>query len=126
LPFDANFNDDENLLYWKWKGRVTGDDFLYAIGQATEIAGYTPGANIISDFTEAKHLLSFDILSKSSDLLQIYEKQYGSSKIAIIVANLRDYGLATMFSILTKVTPIKSKVFMNVEEARQWLGIKNS
>ncbi len=123
MPFDANFYEDENLLYWKWKGRVTGDDFLYAIGQATEIPGFKPGTLIISDFTDAKHLLSFDLLSKSSDLLQIYEKQYSSSKNAILVGNLRDYGLATMFCFLTKATKFKSKVFMNVEDARLWLGL---
>jgi len=123
VPFEAHFNADEDTLYWKWKGRVTGEDFLLAIKQAAEYPGYRPGAHIVSDFTEADHLLSTDILLKSLDILGIYREAYGDSKVAILVSNLKDYGLATMFSLIAKVTPLRARAFMDLDRAKIWLSM---
>ena len=123
MPVEAHFDEEEDTLYWKWTGRVTGDDFFRSFQQATEFPGYRPGANIISDFTEADHILSTDTLLKSLDLLGIYKDQFGDSKVAIIVSNLRDYGLATMFSFIARVTPLRAQAFMDPDRARIWLTL---
>ncbi len=123
MPFEAHFNAAENTLYWKWKGRVSGADFLLAIKQAAEYPGYRPGAHIVSDFTEADHLLSTDIMMKSLDILGIYREQYGDSKVAILVSNLKDYGLATMFSLVAKVTPLRARTFRDLDRAKIWLSM---
>ena len=123
MPFEAHFKTEEDTLYWRWQGRVTGTDFLLAIKQAAEYPGYRPGAHIISDFTAADHLLSTDIMMKSLDILGIYREQYGDSKVAILVSNLKDYGLATMFSLIAKVTPLRARAFMDLERARIWLSM---
>lgn len=123
MPFEAHFNSEEDTLYWKWKGKVSGEDFFLAIKQAAEFPGYRPGAHIISDFTEADHLLSTDIMMKSLDILGIYRKQYGNSRVAILVSNLKDYGLATMFSLIAKVTPLRARAFMDLERAKIWLSM---
>ncbi len=121
MPVEAHFKE-EDTLYWIWKGRVAGEDFFLAIKQAAEFPGYRPGAHIISDFTEADHLLSTDIIMKSLDLLGIYKEHYGDSKVAILVSNLKDYGLATMFSLIAKVTPLRAGAFMDPDRARTWLN----
>jgi hypothetical protein len=123
LPFTAHFNTEEDTLYWKWKGRVTGEDFLRAIKEAAEFPGFRPGAPIVSDFTEADHLLSTDILIRALDLLAIYRQQYGNSRVAILVSNLKDYGLATMFSLIATVTPLRARVFMDLDRAQVWLSM---
>lgn len=102
---------------------MTGEDFLLAIKQAAEYPGYRPGAHIVSDFTEADHLLSTDIMMKSLDILGIYREQYGDSKVAILVSNLKDYGLATMFSLIAKVTPLRARAFMDPDRAKIWLSL---
>jgi len=123
MPFEAHFSAAEDTLYWKWKGRVTGEDFFLAIKQAAEFPGYRPGAHIISVFTEADHLLSTDIMLKSLDILGIYREAYGDAKVAILVSNLRDYGLATMFSLVAKVTPLRARAFMDLDRAKIWLSM---
>ena len=123
MPVEAHFNEEEDTLYWKWKGRVTGEDFLRAIKEASEFPGYRPGAPIVSDFTEADHLLSTDVMIRALDLLEIYRQQYGHSRVAILVANLKDYGLATMFSLIAKVTPLRARAFMDLDRARIWLNL---
>ena len=123
LPFDAYFNKEEDTLYWKWKGRVTAKDFLRAVKEAAEFPDYRPGAPIVSDFTEARHLLSTDVLMRARDLVEMYQKQYGDSKVAILVSNLTDYGLATMFSLISKATPLRARAFMDLDSAKFWLHL---
>ena len=123
MPVEASFNTAEDILYWVWKGKVTGEDFFRAIRDATEFPGYHPGANIISDFTQADHLISTDILMKSIDILGIYKEQYGNSRVAILVSNIKDYGLATMFSLIAKVTPLRARAFMDIDRAKIWLSL---
>ncbi len=60
---------------------------------------------------------------KALDLLGVYKEQFGNSKVAILVSNLRDYGLATMFSLIAKVTPLRARVFMDLDRARIWLDL---
>jgi hypothetical protein len=43
--------------------------------------------------------------------------------VAILVSNLKDYGLATMFSLIAKVTPLRARAFMDLERARIWLSL---
>jgi hypothetical protein len=60
---------------------------------------------------------------RRADLITRDKHRFGVQRVAFVVRNLVDYGVARKIQLLTEARrPFLSRVFLNMDEARQWLA----
>ena len=112
-----------NLTIHTVNGLVDGDDIIqrmeeYHSGEVTKL--------IIWDFSDAdlRDLTTKKITSIANIGRHFTESRMGGQKALISLHNL-SFGLGRMYEVLAEIEKflIQTKVFRNMEEAKNWLGI---
>jgi hypothetical protein len=87
---------------------------------------WEPGSPIMFDETELKSgTLTVNDVSAIANLCLLYKKQFGSAKVAILVARDLEFGMNRMWQILMEGIDcdISEKIFKSKSEAMLWLTI---
>jgi hypothetical protein len=124
MPFDYTYNAESNCLYAKGVGQATLQDFL-DYHQTLKIKDAQPTLSILSDYRELdpSGLTASDIERiRMSALIKIKGK-FRKVKEAIVVSSALAYGLARMFDALIYAETYELNVFMDIGEAKAWLGL---
>jgi hypothetical protein len=123
--FDSRFLDQHNLLAWYPKGIL---DFEMA---STTVDFLTFHEHVLDEpfnrFADWSMVSDVHInLEQLNDLAAKRRKTYGNGppvKSAFLATSFAASVIAMMFSVLMKSSPIQVRVFGNLKEASEWLGV---
>lgn len=116
---------DNNLTIYTVNGEVTVQDIVQKVkafyaGEPTKL--------VLWDFTEANlsKIPSEDIIQIIYNIKKLVHSRKGQ-KTALVFSSKFGYGLGRMFTAFSEIekTGIEYGSFHSVEEAKQWLGIRD-
>ena len=113
---------ENGILLTNLRGNVTPDDVrsYRAAVRADPIA--RPGLLALVDCREVSTLFSTaDLKTLAAEAVNAYAHNAVRQRCAVLVASDVAFGLARMYEVLLKGTPIDLEFFRNSEEAMSWL-----
>ena len=118
------FIDKEiNVSFAKFEGEITSNILGEYIRESYNDPDWQKNQNSLCDLREADLLLSSD---EMNEIVRSYAQDDQANKLAMIVSRDLEFGMSRMFEILTEDKGIwkEYKIFRNITEAKQWLGIE--
>jgi hypothetical protein len=113
---------ENGILLTSFLGDVTPDDVrsYRAAVRADPAAG--PGLLALVDCRKASKLFSTaDLKTLAAEAVDVYAHTRVRQRCAVVVASDVAFGLARMYEMLLKDTPIDLEFFRDAEEAMSWL-----
>lgn len=119
----SQFYDQYNIIIQSFNGEITLDLLKSFKRKELQKEGFARPINILCDIRGLKisSLVNetTDFISFSMENGELYIKR----KSAVLVKNASQHVYASLFSTSTKDMPNQIKVFTNISEALNWLGI---
>jgi len=124
MEYDFFIDKSLNVLFEKFKGEITFENFVDAIQKSYDHPDWQKDQNVLCDFREANLSLSSDEMRR---VVKSFSPDDQAGKLAMIVSHDLEYLMSRMFEITSEFTGIwkEYKIFRNISEAKQWLGIEN-
>jgi len=81
--------------------------------------------NMLLDLFKAKphHSVDLDKVNMSKEFVESIQDKSGNCKWAVYAPDDSSYAFANMFEVLSKGLSIETKVFRDMKETREWLGM---
>ncbi|SHO53485.1 hypothetical protein [Desulfopila aestuarii] len=115
---------EQNYFLSKWSGKITDREMLDEYARFFSSEDWVPGMNELSDVAEVDMT---DISPTGVLDLKVYtEKTYSEHnvdkmKTAIYCSDALPYGIATVYQSLAEDSPEDVRVFLDFDEAKEWL-----
>jgi|GEM_PF-864247 len=125
MPFKYRYSAKSNCLHAKGTGKVTLKDFL-DYHRTLKIEAAPPTLSILSDYRELdpSGLTTSDIRQIRMSALGKIAGTLRKVKEAVVVSSPLSYGLARMYDALVYAEIYEMNVFMEIREAKAWLGLE--
>ena len=122
MPITTSVDRKTGLRIYDVFGEMTAEDFQEAVTEAFTHPEYKPGSNALWDLRKATGgSLSVREIRGVVDAVVKYRKEAAGSRVALVVASSRAYGLARMYEQMMAVaTPVDIVVFRDRDEAEIW------
>lgn len=114
---------DDRIVYVTWATANNYRDWTKGIKVAFADPAFETGFNVLSDrrAEAASATPSTEDIKEFARFIIDHKDRFGSCKIATVVSNTSNYGMARMLSLLAEKTNIQWEVFTDYEEALDWL-----
>ena len=114
---------ERGIVFHTVEGRVTNKEFIETFKATLQHPDFQPGMGGFCDLRngELGHLTGDDLYNLAYSLLQQNEERGPTHKLALVVADDLNYGLARMYSAYTENSPVEVRVFRDTAEAISWL-----
>ena len=122
MPVVYKIDPSNRIVFTRGFGVVADEELLLHNIDLKADPGFDPTFNQLVDFTEAKDV---DILFETIQNIARKRIFALSSRRAIVVNTSLKFGFARMFQNLRMPEDENIRVFWNLAEARQWLGLGN-
>ncbi len=124
MKYDFFIDKSLNVLFERFKGEITYQNLEDAVQKSYDHPDWQKDQNVLCDFREATWSLSSDEMRR---VITSFSSDDQASKLAMLVSRDLEFGMSRMFEILSEDTAIwkKYKIFRDISEAKQWLGIEN-
>ena len=125
MEYDLFIDKQINVLFERFRGKVTADDFREAIKESYRHPDWEKGQDVLCDIREAEFDMNYE---KMSSAIRSFSPDDRSNKLALVVKRDLEYGMFRMFQALTEPTEIwrEMKIFRDINEAKEWLGVPDS
>lgn len=126
MPVAYSIKKEEGYVHIFYSGRVTDTEFVDVYQKLYEDEEYLPGLDELGDQSDVTSLeISIEGVKKVAILVEKYIKPSGQRfKSAIVAPQDLSFGMGRMYEMTTDESIEQVKVFRNIEDAKEWLGIK--
>ena len=121
MPYTYRIEPDNNLLFIFGDGVVTQAERMEAMKTWMADPDYRPGLNTLFDLSKSESTPTLAEIRAISDYMQRNADAIGRKKVAIVVAEAVNFGVARQFAALTESNKLEIQVFGSREEAWTWL-----
>jgi hypothetical protein len=122
MPVTYEVDDVQNAIYAWVSGVVGEDDFLAYVEQFLADSRIRPGYRELVDATAATPgNITTELFDRIAELDREHPQLLAGSRAAIVVPPGRSYELARQYQRMARV---EMEVFLSIDAAREWLGIR--
>jgi len=121
MPIECRIDADEGIVFTTLSGEVGASDIIAAMEELLRRPGYRTGMIGLAD------LRSYTWRTEASDIRRIAQfmiangRKIGRSRTAIVVSDDYSYGMSRMYEAFASASPIKVRIFRDMDEAVTWL-----
>jgi hypothetical protein len=113
------------MLIIKASGTFDDEVFLSIFKKIGNTSGFEPGMRVLADFLDVVHVASSDAVLESVEHVKDLQTRYGQARWAVVVADVANFGMASVFVELTRSTSVEARVFRDMDMALRWLKISS-
>ena len=122
IVFDIR--ESERLVHVSCTGDITLSEILAYEQEVIEAPGFDPSYDELIDLRGATKLdVSFEDVEGIVSYEKSHEKYVGARKCAFVAPRAFNFGIARMYELMEDDSPMETKVFRDIGEARSWLGL---
>ena len=122
MPFDRHLEIDANVVVFVAKGEICGQDYVVETESMLATLPLPPPFHCLYDLRESTFVGDLHVLKKLASEISRADWPRGQ-RVAQVVSSDADYGLVRMFSTLATDGPVEYKLFLEIDEARAWVGL---
>jgi len=121
MPVECRLDAEAGIVYTVVSGEIGASDIIEAVEELFRNPDFRPGLIGLAD------LRSYTWRSEMSDIRRVAQfmiangSKIGRSRTAIVVASDYSYGMSRMYEAFAAASPIKVKIFRDMDEAVAWL-----
>jgi hypothetical protein len=126
MPITITVNTAERVRYSVFSGTINDKDLLDAYARSLQAPDFDPTLNGLVD---ARAVRRVDVtpagLRHLADLIQTVDRLQLPTKVAIVAESDVAFGMARMYQSIRADggAPSEHRVFREMSEAREWLGL---
>ncbi len=94
-----------------------------ALGEIVHLSGFKEGLCLVIDLRKCKTALSAADMRQLAEHAESADAKWGKTKWLILASSDLAYGLSRMFIALSEKHEVETKVFRNLVQADDWLGL---
>jgi len=121
MPADYTIDKQEGVVYATIWGDLTAEDVTAARMRLKADPDFSPGMKQLID---GRGLTDWVPTGTETSMLATHDPFGSGAQRAFVASEDVFYGMFRMYQILTDSPEIRVAVFRDMEEAREWLGIK--
>ena len=124
MDWNIEYNEPQGVVRLDLYGRYAADDTLKAFSEVTSKPYWQPGTPLLIDNTsvDVSEMRMMQV-EEATDILETFEKQFGSSRIATVAGSDLQYGLARQFiAFIDGRVSASFNVFHDDFSALNWLS----
>jgi hypothetical protein len=121
MPVECRIDSENGIVHTILSGEVGASEIIAAIDDLLRRPDYRTGMIGLAD------LRSYTWRAEVSDIRRIAQfmiangARIGRSRTAIVVSNDYSFGMSRMYEAFAAASPIKLKIFRDMDEAVAWL-----
>jgi len=124
MPIRYRIDRERGVVFVVGEGEVGFADLEAYCRGVVEDPDYRPGFHELVDFRKANHWsVPGEELRKLRDVNLEVSAKVGRSRLAYVITNDLAYGIGRMFMAISDESKIEHRVFRDMVEAREWLGL---
>lgn len=124
MPYKFEIDQKSGVVLFSATGVFTPVDFLYCISDVVDDPRFKPGFSHLVDLRAVKYfVVSPEVMRDRVVLDKDLSTRLGRGKIAIVSSSESVYGITKIYEALMKDSSNEVNTFMDIAEARQWLGL---
>ena len=124
MLYQISYDENEAMFHIITEGNINLEAETYLLSDLISHPKWTANAFVLVDHSKSlsSHLSNHDVV-QIANISAEYLMPYPPSKVAIVVADTTSMGKAILWDIIVSdKTPIKSQIFINTNQAKQWLA----
>ncbi len=123
MPIHYTIDKKNRAVYLTAAGRAVHDDFADVIDRLAEDEDFKPGMGLLCDYSKLEFNIPADEVEALSVRMRKLSHVFSGCRVALISAGDLEYGLMRMFSLISSEAQFETRVFRQIENAREWLGL---
>lgn len=125
MIWTIEFNESLNLVKVVFEGESSIDEYLQAKKDYLSSPYWRPGTNILVDLRQTILIYpGINELRRSVNFNVSRRDEYGACRIAYLVKDSRDYGIARQITSLLQIhTECEADAFLSEKVAMEWLTV---
>ncbi|MDX8406764.1 MAG: STAS/SEC14 domain-containing protein [Mariprofundaceae bacterium] len=123
MGIDYHIDREANMVLLTLSGSVSADEFFAYQDACYRDAAFNPGGRELID---ARQLKSTSAHFREMSRIHARDQWQAGSKRAMVVSSPLAFGMGMMFKTLSGAKHGEFKIFRNMQEARQWLGLDSA
>ena len=123
MPIQYTVDKKDRVVYLTAEGRGTHRDFEVLIDQLAEDTEFEPGMRMLGDYSKLEFNIPADEVDDLAQQMTKLGPAFTGCRLALISAGDLEYGLMRMFTLLSSEAEFETRVFRQIANAREWLGL---
>ena len=126
MSIEYTYDEQNNVLYTRFFGVVTNEDFTVQGEAVAADPRIKPGVRELVDLTGIEDIeASSSGFERNIRIDSIHREKLAGMRTAVVAESDLLYGFARMYQSLAEVqdAPAEVEVFRNEKDAREWLGL---
>ncbi len=123
MPIRYTIEKTDRVVYLTAQGRAVHRDFEVVIDELAEDKAVEPGMRMLADYSKLEFNIPADEIDDLSQQMTKLGPVFAGCRLALISAGDLEYGLMRMFSLLSSEAEFETRVFRQITNAREWLGL---
>ncbi|UCD23914.1 MAG: hypothetical protein JSW51_12915 [Gemmatimonadota bacterium] len=121
MPMTYQIDPQRRLVTAIASGRLESADAIAVFDEVMSHPDFGTGMRLLSDHRQLESVLPTEFVKAMVRRIEDHPDMFQNSRWAFIESGMARYGMARMASILLERSPVKLRVFRNIERARRWL-----
>jgi hypothetical protein len=126
MPLKFEIDPQANLITVTGTGRLTYHDFKAGFEERLGHPQYKPGMDILYDLQAASIDITLQEIKQGTAFFKNRQQERGAGfRFAIVVSTVGTYGISHLYQAYAEELPEEIRVFRDMAEAKQWLGMND-
>lgn len=125
MPIDCRIDEEDGIVYTTLTGEVDEDEIVKALSGIITSPSYRPGLDGLVDLRGHNATQSSAAVRRIAELMTRHHAEIGHSRAALVVSDELGFGLARMYQAFAQDSSIETRIFYELAEANDWLGLSD-
>ena len=123
MPITFRIDKKSGIVFTTMEGTVSISEIIDGLQELMTHPDFSPGLNGLVDMRNSTVNSTPEEVKRIAELMTSHREEIGISRSAVVVSKDAIFGMARMFQVFAEKSSIKTQLFRDIDEARQWLGI---
>lgn len=123
MPITFRIDKKSGVVFTTMEGNVSISEIIDGLKGLMNHPDFSPGFNGLVDMRNSTVNSTPEEVRRIAELMTGQREKIGMSRSAVVVSKDVIFGMARMFQVFAEQSSIKTELFRDINEARQWLGI---
>jgi hypothetical protein len=125
--YTYSIDTKENVILVEFEGDISVDDYRRLLTEWVESPDFQISPKVLIDQRRGRMTVSVEDARTQPMWVERLQDRLGEPRVAVVTSSDLDFGMNRMFEISSEdLLSHTGKVFRDIAEAREWLGIGDS